>query len=854
MTDTSEHRLPREVVPSAYRVTVRTPAAEDHFSGSVSVDAEVTATTSTVVCSATDLEIASVTITAAGGPVELSHRLDVATERLVIDTAAPLDPGPITIEIAFTGGFNQNLVGMYRSKFDDAGTPAQMTVTQFEAPHARRVFPCWDEPSFKATYEISLEVDEGLLAISNGPEVARTPIGDGLVRFEFAPTMAMSTYLVAWVIGDLEVSRTVKGGSTDIRVIHRPGQGHLTEFALDCAAHAVGWFEEYYGIAYPGDKLDLLAIPDFAFGAMENLGCVTFREILLLIDPERANRAEQERAATVIEHEIAHMWFGDLVTMDWWDGIWLNEAFATLMEFCCADAYRPNWEIWTAFGLSKSMAFETDTLGNTRPIEYEVRTPAEAEGMFDILTYEKGASVLRMFEQWAGPETFRAGVRDYLGHHSYANTETADLWAALSGASGVDVGSIMDSWILQGGHPLVSVEGTSTGVRLTQQRSSFVGADAAGTDHWKIPMRLRALVGGEEREVSLLFSDDTLEVDLGGEPEWVLANAGFGGFFRTRYSPDLRAGLLGRAGELHPLDRYGLVDDAWALFLGGHESLDDTIETLAAVAAVETEPSVWRRISGITGAVRVISPDDRTTALAQLTRGLVGDRLTALAGRTDLSEPEHELHGVLLRLAGTTGRDERALAAATAIFEQVRAGTGSASPEVEAAATEVVAANGGVAEFEQVLTMFRTAPTSQEELRALSALAQFPDPELIARFCRMCLAEVRTQNSPYALAQAMGNRRCGEQAWEFVAANWDEITTKFPSSSIERLAGGVRAFSDPALAARIHEFFAANPIGQAPRQLAQHLERLRVNAAARERVGDSLDRYLDESAPDSLRP
>ena len=298
-------------------------------------------------------------------------------------------------------------------------------------------------------------VDDALLAVSNTAETGRRPASDGRRRISFAPTMAMSTYLVAFVVGPLEATGPVTVDGVPIRVVHRPGRAAQTAFALETAAHALGWYSRYYGIAYPSDKVDLVALPDFAFGAMENLGCVTFREVLLLVDPAAASQPELERVAMVINHELAHMWFGDLVTMAWWEGIWLNEAFATFMETACTDAYRPEWKVWSSFGRARAAALATDALAATRPVEYPVATPADAEDMFDVLTYEKGAAVVRMLEQYLSPEAFRDGVRLYLRRHAYANTATTDLWDALEEVSGpagaVDDGRLDLSGRLSGG-------------------------------------------------------------------------------------------------------------------------------------------------------------------------------------------------------------------------------------------------------------------------------------------------------------------------------------------------------------------------------------------------------------------
>ena len=300
-----------------------------------------------------------------------------------------------------------------------------------ESTDARRAFPCFDEPAFKATFEVTLVIDDHLAAYSNSPIVDETPEPGGRKRVHFGPTMVMSTYLVAFVVGPLGHTDPVDVDGVPLRVVHPLGKGHLTEFALEVGAHALRFFTEYFGIPYPGDKVDMVAIPDFAAGAMENLGCITYRESALLVDPATAARVELERIADVVCHEMAHMWFGDLVTMKWWNGIWLNEAFATFMEVLAVDAFRPDWQRWVSFGVEREAAMAVDGLHATRPVEFPVGRPEEAEGMFDVLTYQKGGSVLRMLEQFIGPDVFREGIHDYLVTHSYANTETRDLWDAL---------------------------------------------------------------------------------------------------------------------------------------------------------------------------------------------------------------------------------------------------------------------------------------------------------------------------------------------------------------------------------------------------------------------------------------
>ena len=770
-------------------------------------------------------------------------RIIAEDERLALDLDAELPPGSITIAMEFAGRFNEQLVGFYASTFEADGADRVMGVTQFEAPHARRAFPCWDEPDFKATFDISLVTDASMLAVSNEAETARTTLGDGRVRYDFARTMVMSTYLVAWVIGELEAtqSATRSASGTPVRVIHRPGQGHLTDFALECAVHALDWFEQYYGIAYPASKLDLVAVPDFAFGAMENLGCVTFRESLLLLDVERVSRPEIERAATVIDHEIAHMWFGDLVTMKWWNGIWLNEAFATFMEMSCGDAFRPEWNVWTAFGMSKVQAFDTDALASTRAIEYEVRSPADAEGMFDILTYEKGAGVLRMMEQWIGAEAFRDGVRGYLAEHSYANTDTADLWLALSSATGQPVGEIMDSWILQGGHPMLSVDVDGSVVTLSQQRFSFAGGDPTEAALWSVPVRLHAEVDGAATERQVLLDGESMRVDLGGAPRTLDANPGASGFFRVHYAEGAREAHERYLPMMSSVERFALLDDAWASLLAGRTGLAHTVDVLREVATSETDPSIWRRIASALGTLRLLGGPAHRDEVAVFARDLVGERLAKLSDRlaaTEGSEDERDLRGILFRLAGVIGADPEVIDRAATLFDELCADPAGVDGSLTAAVLDVVAANGGMAEFERIAELYREAATPQDELRALGALAGFDDPDAAERLSAMCLDEIRSQNAPFTLAQAMANPRVGAQYWRFVAEHWDEMNERFPSNSIVRMAGGVRSFFDAEAVSSVQKFFADRDIPQGRMSLLQHLERTRVNVALRARVID----------------
>ena len=568
-------RLPGGVVPRHYAIELEPDLEAATFSGSVAIDIDISEPTGTIVLNAAELSIVGAHLVAAGGgAVQLDFALDEESERLTLSRrGGRFAAGPARLDISFTGVLNDQLHGFYRSTYtDDAGATHTIAATQFESTDARRAFPCFDEPALKATFATTLVVAGGLLAVSNAAETGREPLDDGRVRVSFAPTMLMSTYLVAFVVGPLEATEAIDCDGVPVRVIHRPGRSGQTGYALDVAAHALEWFSAYYGLPYPSDKLDLVAIPDFAFGAMENLGCVTFREVLLLVDPDAASQPELQRVAEVINHELAHMWFGDLVTMAWWEGIWLNEAFATFMETACTDAYRPGWQVWSTFCRSRASALATDALGNTRAVEYPVHSPAEAEDMFDVITYEKGAALVRMLEQYLGAETFRAGVRLYLRRHAYANTVTADLWDSLAEATGEPVRQIMEGWILQGGHPAVRATATEHGLEVSQRHFTLDPARSDGRS-WVVPLRLRIQEPeGDQRELRLLLDQPRRTLTIGdGTP--VTLNSGASGFYRDEVgSGALAAVAAAGPGDRSASERHGLIDDAWAATLAG--SLD----------------------------------------------------------------------------------------------------------------------------------------------------------------------------------------------------------------------------------------------------------------------------------------
>jgi puromycin-sensitive aminopeptidase len=784
-----------------------------------------------LVLNAIELDIHSAEIDGVPATAEL----DASTERLTLSSNEELDIGSHQVTITFTGTINDKLRGFYRSSFtDDAGNEHVIGTTQMQSTDCRRAFPCWDEPDFKAAFGITLNVRPTDTAVSNSPEIERHDLENGLVAVTFADTMVMSTYLVAFVVGPLEATEWRDVNGIPLRLVHVPGKGHLTAFGLEVAEFCLAWFQEYYGIAYPGDKVELLALPDFAAGAMENLGCITFRENLLLVDPQTSTQPERQLVADVVAHELAHMWFGDLVTMRWWNGIWLNEAFATFMEIAACDAFKPEWGRWLTFGIERTVAFETDSLATTRSVEFEVNSPTDAEGMFDVLTYQKGGALLRMLEQHLGEDRFREGVRHYLRTHAYGNTETSDLWDALEATSGEPVRNTMDSWIWQPGYPVVSVSLVEDELVLQQRKFSF--SDGTDDTTWMIPLSYRTSTGTST--VLLEDREHRVAVDTDGP---IIVNAGGHSFVRVEYDNDLRSRITQDVlPTLDVLERYTLIDDAIAAVTSCRLEAADFLDMVSEFRN-EDGLSVWQSITaGLRLVSRIIGTADERAIFERMVRELCEPTLQRL-GEPEIGENDltGSLRGLLLRTIALLGNDEPSIERCRQILNE--SATTAVNPELLSAATTVVASCGGASDYERFLEGFRTSQTPQGQLRNLYALAEFRDASLIARTCELALShEVRTQNAPFLLRACIANENYGSAAWRFVAEHWDEANDRFPTNTIVRMVDSVKLLTDNDDVEMVQQFFVDHPIPQAVATLNQILERQLINAKATETQRPSL--------------
>ncbi len=851
---TNPHRLPASVVPHHYRIRIEPDLDAATFSGTVSIDIETLDPVEHIDLHALDLEITSAHLVTDESRQSLEVKPVPEWQRIRVSTGKRIDPGRATLDLAFTGILNDLLVGFYRSTYVDGdGVEQTIATTQFEATDARRAFPCFDEPIFKATFGLTLTVPDHLMAISNYPEIARQPLGDGRSEVTFENTMKMSSYLVAFVMGPFEATDPLDVDGIPTRIVVPRGKLHLASYALECSAFVLRYMAEYYGIPYPGTKLDHVAIPDFAFGAMENLGCITYRESTLLVDRDRSSQSEKLRVLDTVGHEIAHMWFGDLVTMEWWDGIWLNEAFATFMEMKATDAARPEWKRWLAFAAEeRPWAYGIDSLHTSRPVEFPVGSPDEANEMFDALTYGKGSSVLRMMEQFVGEDAFRAGVGAYLEAHSYSNTVTEDLWTALDAAAGGGVASAMTTWIHQRGYPQIDVATSDGEIRLTQRRYLSL-PDETDTTQWTIPVVVRGTAGGEPFSSRWMVDAPEGKIAIGGPIEWFVVNAGGHGYYRVNYAAGDLALLVNRLESLDDIERFCLLDDAWAFVEAGQIDLTRFLD-LVGRFRLETEQSILQRLIQTVGRVSHHLVDDETRSgfrswLATVLRPAY-ERLGWEPGPDD-TDLDRRMRGQVIGAMGRLVEDEEVITRAVDIGRRWLKDPLDLDPDVAQACVHILAGRMGGDLSHDLWIAYEGTVDPLRQLRLLHAMANGGDERSVNVTVDAILAnKIRSQDAAWVSGELLSDRRSGESAWRRIRSDWRTLTARMPSMTISRLVEGLPALSKAAVAADVNAFFAETPLPAIERALSQQLERLEVNVRLRKSQSAAAAGYFSAISSD----
>ena len=849
-------RLPDTVTPHHYILKFTPDLKTAKFTGEETIHGTVNRPTKEIVLNALEIEFQKVTVqTLPGGPVQIAKvTLQPEKEIATLTVEQELPKGPVEIKIEYTGTLNDQLRGFYLSK----SKTRRYAMTQMEATDARRAFPCWDEPAYKAPFNISVVADKGDTAISNG-RIEKDEPGPGPDQhtITFSQTPKMSTYLVALGVGDF---KCVEGSSDGIpiRICTTPDKVELGKVALESAEHILHFYDQYYSIKYPYGKLDVLASPDFSAGAMENTADIVYREVLLLVDERTASPDFRKLVADVLAHEMAHQWFGDLVTMKWWDDIWLNEGFATWMSPKPVRAWHPEWNNRLDEVQSDNEAKGVDSLAATRAIRTPANTPAEISELFDAIAYNKTAAVLRMVENYVGPETYRQGVNQYLQGHAYGNATAEDFWNTIARVSGKPVDRIMKSFVDQPGVPLVSVSakcaGGSTTVDLKQGRFFYDRKLESGNDElWQIPVCLKTLAasGKQESRCELLTQKQQSFTWKGCAP-WIAANADARGYYRTSYaSADLSKLAAAASGELSAEEQVVLVDDQWAMVRAGRSSLGDYLQLAESMKDIRNR-AAWEALDGHLQDVSdyVVGDADRAQYQAWV-RNLLHPALQELGWQSSPEESADRkaLRATVILTLGYAGRDQEVIAHATRLVRQAMGGGASVDPTLLATITPLAAIHGDQALYEEYLAAMKAAKSPEEYYRYFYGLAAFRRPELVERNLRYALSpEVRNQDATGFLGSILGSTdpRKRKQAWSFIKANWPQLENRLASYTRGDIFGATAAMCDASDRDDVQAFFAQHPIPSAERTMRQSLERMNNCIDMREQQGSRLALWLKQ--------
>jgi aminopeptidase N len=823
-------RLPEVAQPENYKLSFTPDLNAAKFEGDETISVQVIKPTSQIALNAADIEFHDVSITSGSTRQNAIVTPDKDKEMALLSVAKPLAAGSATIHITYSGILNDQMRGFYLGS-DDQGR--RYAATQFEATDARRAFPSFDEPDYKATFDIATTIDKGMLAISNEKVLSDAPAPGGKHTVRFATTPKMSSYLAALIVGDFEYVQGEADG-IPIRVYATAGKKEMGRFALEAAIQFMKYYDRYFAIKYPYGKLDLVGIPDFSAGAMENTGCITFREIALLIDEKNGSPALKKEIAEVIAHEMAHQWFGDLVTMKWWDNVWLNEGFATWMESKPVEAWKPEWHVDLDDVSDAGASLNLDSLASTRPIHQDAETPAQINELFDGIAYGKAAAVLRMLESYLGEQTFRAGVNAYLREHQYGNATAADFWDAQAKTSGKPVDRIMPTWIIQAGAPIVDVKaqcsGDSTKVDLTQRRYYYDRSklETPGDELWQIPLCLKGS-GGETTKCELLAKREET-FTLPGCSTWVLANAGAAGYYRAGYKPDAVHSMARDAEtRLTPAERIALQTDIWASVQIGREPVGDYLAFTQGLQS-EQNRAVLEDVLVRLGYIDryLVSDRDREGYRAWM-RQLLTPAMDQLGWepRPGDTDEQKDLRARLFRALGYDARDPRALAEARSIAEQALNDPASFDHDMAFAALPLAALNGDSVFYDKLMMAMKSAKSPQEYYMYFSTLPRFGNPQLLERTLNFAISpEVRSQDALRLITGVLSNPAGEQLAWDFIRQHWPEVEKAGGPFASAEVVGATGEFCDPAMKDQLTEFFSAREVPGAERTYKQSIERI----------------------------
>ncbi|NDB89344.1 MAG: M1 family peptidase [Thaumarchaeota archaeon] len=797
------------------------------FEGKENIDIISGKPTDIITLHAAELKIKKCHVESAGKIIQATTKLDEKKETLTIKLASKISK-IAKIHIEFTGILNDRLVGFYRSQYKDkSGKTKYLATTQFEAADARRAFPCWDEPAAKATFSISIITEPNHTAISNTNQISKNKIGKKTL-YKFAKTPIMSTYLVYLGVGEFEFLST-KSGKVIMRIVATKGNSKKGRFALDLCKKLVKSYEDYFGIKYPLPKLDLIAVPDFASGAMENWGAITFRETILLFDEKTSSTQTKQFIAEVVSHELAHQWFGNLVTMKWWNDLWLNESFATFMATKFVDYFYPEWKLWDQF-LEDTMntAMGLDALHSSHPIDVKVNSPSEIREIFDAISYDKGGCVLKMLENFVTEKNFRAGLRVYLKKFSYKNAEGNDLWDEIGKSAKMPVRSMVNSWLKQTGFPLVDVQKQDSKLTLSQKR--FV-MEQKGTQKglWEIP-----LVLSDNNKITskiLHKKQETLPV----KSEQILVNPGRNGFYRVKYSADLMYELkeMIRQKSISNIDRWAIQNDLFALCVSGDGKAHDYLDFTESYQN-EDDYLTQSNVSGNLYALyhRTIG-EEFNPQIKQIAHQYFRKIFDTLGWDAQKGEPHTNalLRSYVISALGKLDDDE-ILEEANNRFKQFLKKPDSLNPDIQDAVF-TLAAWGGNVSFDKLMSLYKSAQSQEQKIRFLGALSSFKDPKLLLKALELSQSKaVRSQNMHIPIIRVSGNPYGKTILWPWLKKNWKVLRAKVGAGSplLNRIVASISSVADASMQNEIKQFFKNNPTPGTEMTLSQTLERIRIHS------------------------
>lgn len=832
-------RLPAYVKPERYKIMLKPDLNEFTFTGEETIYLVLEKPARQITLHSVELEIDSAQFIHKNNDIwagKISY--DTGAETATFTFPKIIQKGKGQLKLIFKGVLNDKMRGFYRSRYEVKGVSRHLATTQFESTDARRAFPCFDEPSQKAIFDVTLMVPPGITAISNTVESEIREHESGYRIVEFAPTPKMSTYLLAFIAGEFESIEKKTKDQVRVRVFTTPGKKDQAKFALDVACKCLEFYNNYFGIKYPLPLLDMIAIPDFASGAMENWGAVTYRESTLLIDEEHSSTANKQWVALVIAHELAHQWFGNLVTMEWWTHLWLNEGFASFIEYLAIDHIFPEWDVWTQFvGSEMGDAFSLDALKNTHPIEVEVGHPAEISEIFDKVSYAKGASVLRMLASFLGEKDFQKGLTVYLKAHAFANAKTEDLWYSLEKVSGKPVKAIMKNWTSKAGHPVIKVRekgNPSAKLELIQSRffsSPISRKQTKDSTVWNIPVK----VGKGQ----FLMSKKSVNIPNTGEK----LNTGEVSLIRVDYPHEYLKRLEKKVRErkLSALDRLGLVRDSFDLAQSGHSPTTLALE-LAKSYKDEEDYTVWAELTvELSKLDSLLAYEPFHPDFQNYGRGIYA----SIAGKMGWERKAGERHtdgllrGLVLYRLGSFG-DQETIKKAKQLFGS------NIAPDLRGVVYNLVAQNGGLKEFKTLIKMYKTEDNQQEKDRIGRSLGLFKPSNILKKVLDFSLSKhVRYQNSLQIIASVWSNPKGRYLAWEFVKKNWQLLKDRYAGSHyFTRVFGPVGEFTREKDARDIEKFVNINPVPEAKRTIAQALEQIYSNAEWLKRDRQTIRKFI----------